>query len=105
MEAYAVVETGGKQYRVQKGDVLDIERLEGNPGDKLSLTRILAVSNGTELTVGAPEVKGASVAVEVVKQFRGEKVIAFRKKRRKGYKKKRGHRQGLTQVKVESITV
>lgn len=103
MEAYAVVETGGKQYRVQKGDVLDVERLAGEAGDKITLSRVLALSNGTDLTVGTPEVAGASVTAEVVKQLRGEKVIAFRKKRRKGYKKKRGHRQDLTQLKIASI--
>lgn len=103
MDAYAVIETGGKQYRVQKGDVLAVEKLTGNVGDKITLSRVLALSNGTDLTVGAPEVSGASVTAEVVKQFRGEKVTAFRKKRRKGYKKKRGHRQDQTQLKIESI--
>jgi large subunit ribosomal protein L21 len=103
MDAYAVIETGGKQYRVQKGDVLAVEKLTGNVGDKITLSRVLALSNGSDLTIGTPEVAGASVTAEVVKHFRGEKVTAFRKKRRKGYKKKRGHRQSQTQLKIESI--
>lgn len=103
MEAYAVIETGGKQYRVRQGDVLSVEKLTGEVGDKVTLSRVLAVSNGSDLTIGAPEVAGASVTAEVIKQFRGEKVTAFRKKRRKGYKKKRGHRQSLTQLKIATI--
>ncbi len=103
MDAYAVIETGGKQYRVKKGDVLEVERVEGNAGDKVTISRVLAVSSGSNLTVGAPEVAGASVVAEVVKQLRGDKVIAFRKKRRKGYKKKIGHRQELTQLRIESV--
>ena len=103
MDAYAVVETGGKQYMVRKGDVLAVERLDGEAGAKVTLDCVLAVSDGTALKVGTPTVAGASVTAEVVKQFRGEKVIAFRKKRRKGYKKKRGHRQDLTQIKVAEI--
>jgi large subunit ribosomal protein L21 len=103
MEAYAVVETGGKQYRVQKGDVLEVERLTGNVGDRITLSRVLALSNGTDLAFGTPDLAGVSVVAEVVQQFRADKVIAFRKKRRKGYKKKTGHRQNLTKLKIESI--
>lgn len=103
MDGYAVVETGGKQYRVKAGDVLSVEKLAGEAGDKLTLSRVLALSDGTSLKIGQPEVDGAAVQATVVKQFRGEKVIAFRKKRRKGYKKKQGHRQSLTQIKIESI--
>ena len=103
MEAYAVVETGGKQYRVLKGGTLDIERLEGEAGSKIKLSRVLAISNGSELTVGTPEISGAEVVAEVVQQFRGAKVVSFKKKRRKGYHKKIGHRQELTRIKVESF--
>ena len=103
MDAYAVVETGGKQYRVKAGDLLDVEKLAGEAGAKVTLDRVLAVSNGTALTVGKPTVSGAAVAAEIVKQFRGEKVVAFRKKRRKGYHKKTGHRQDLTKLKVTEI--
>lgn len=104
MDAYAVIETGGKQYLVKQGDELDIERLEGEAGTKINLDRVLALSNGTDMTVGAPVVSGAVVAAEIVDQHRGEKVINFKKKRRKGYHRKVGHRQNLTRVKVQAIT-
>jgi len=104
MDAYAVVETGGKQYRVAKGDVLEIERVAGEPESALRLDRVLAVSDGTTLKVGAPLVAGASVEARIVAHLRGPKVVAFKKKRRKGYEKKIGHRQGLTRVRVSEIS-
>ncbi len=103
MDAYAVIETGGKQYLVKQGDVFDVERLEGEPGAAVSFDRVLARSNGTEIAVGQPTVAGAVVAAEIVEQHRGEKVISFKKKRRKGYHRKVGHRQELTRVKIASI--
>jgi large subunit ribosomal protein L21 len=103
MEAYAVVETGGKQYRVNAGDTLQVEKLEGTSGDKLELTDVLAVSDGNELRIGTPAVEGASVTTTVVDQIRGPKVINFKKKRRKGYSRKVGHRQELTVLKVDNI--
>ena len=103
MEPYAVIQTGGKQYRVQKGDVFDIEKLEANAGDALEITSVLAVSDGSSLKCGNPEIEGASVTLEVVDQFRGKKLVAFKKKRRKGYKRKIGHRQSLTKVKVIDV--
>jgi large subunit ribosomal protein L21 len=104
MDAYAVIETGGKQYRVKKGDVLDVEKLDTAPGQKVTLDRVLAVNLGTSITVGAPVVAGATVTAEVVDQHRGEKVVNFKKKRRKGYHRKIGHRQSLTRLKVEAIS-
>lgn len=104
MDAYAVIETGGKQYRVKAGDVIEIERLAGEAGQKVTLDRVLAVSNGSDLTVGTPAVAGASVTAEIVGQIRGEKVVNFKKKRRKGYHRKIGHRQELTRVRVDAIT-
>lgn len=103
MEAYAVIETGGKQYRVLKGSVLDIELLDAKEGDKVKIDKVLAVSDGTKLSIGTPMVAGAAVTLEVVKLFRGDKVISFKKKRRKGYHKKIGHRQELMKVRVESL--
>ena len=103
METYAVVETGGKQYRVQQDSTLDIEFQQGEVGSELTLDRVLAVSNGEALTVGKPVVDGAAVTVEIVDQFRGKKVVAYKKKRRKGYERKIGHRQELTRVKVKGI--
>lgn len=103
MEPYVVVETGGKQYRVQKDSIIDVERIEGDAGAKVSLDRVLAVSDGSALNVGTPTVAGAAVSAEIVKQFRGEKVIHFRKLKRKGFHKKKGHRQEQTQLKILAI--
>jgi len=104
METYAVIETGGKQYRVEQGTVLDIERLETEAGDTVDFDRVLAVSDGSELSVGTPVLEGAKVTAQVVENLRGEKITVFKKKRRKGYRKKIGHRQELTKVKIEAIT-
>ncbi|MFH0953442.1 MAG: 50S ribosomal protein L21 [Verrucomicrobiota bacterium] len=103
MEAYAVVETGGKQYRVQKGNVLEIELLEAETGKSVKLPRVLAVSDGKDLTVGTPDVSGAAVTAKVLATLRGRKVISFKKKRRKGYHKKIGHRQELMKIEIEKI--
>lgn len=104
MEAYAVIETGGKQYRVEKDSILDIELLDdAEPGASVEFSNVLAVSDGTSLTVGAPLVSGAVVKATVVNEFRGKKVIAFKKKRRKGYKRKVGHRQDLLKVQIAEI--
>lgn len=103
MEPYAVVETGGKQHLVRKGDVLAVERLDADAGKKVTSPRILAVSDGKSLTLGAPEVKGAKVTFKVVEHMRGKKVVSFKKKRRKGYSRKIGHRQELTSLSVEKI--
>ncbi|HMO52326.1 MAG TPA: 50S ribosomal protein L21 [Kiritimatiellia bacterium] len=103
MEAYAVIDTGGKQYRVQANDMFDIELVDGEAGTVITLDRVLAVSNGSELVVGAPTVAGASVTAEIVAQHRGPKVVAFKKNRRKGFHKKIGHRQELTKIRVKEI--
>lgn len=104
MEVYAVIETGGKQYRVQKGDVLNVELLDAEPGATVALDQVLAVSDGTALSVGAPMLVGAAVKAEVVETLRGPKLVAFKKKRRKGYKRKVGHRQELMKVKITDIS-
>jgi large subunit ribosomal protein L21 len=103
MEPYAVIESGGKQYRVREGDRLDVELLEAEPGSVVTLNRVLAVSDGKALSVGAPVVDGAEVTAEVVDHHRGPKVVSFKKKRRKGYHRKVGHRQGLTRLRVQRI--
>ncbi len=103
MEAYAVVETGGKQYRVQTGDTLNVEKLDAEVGTKIALDKVLALSDGSALTVGKPTVEGATVQATVEDQVRGDKIFNFKKKRRKGYSRKIGHRQSLTVLKVESI--
>ncbi len=100
---YAVVKTGGKQYRVAKDDVLKIERLPGEEGDIITLDEVLMVGNGAAITVGAPLVAGASVAAEIVEQGRGPKIVIFKKRRRQNYRRKKGHRQLLTVVKITDI--
>ena len=104
MEAYAVIETGGKQYRVQKDDVVSVELLDkAEAGQKIELGRVLALNDGSGLKIGAPVVAGAKVTAEVGAEFRAAKVVAFKKKRRKGYHRKVGHRQNLLKVKIASI--
>lgn len=100
---YAVVKTGGKQYRVAKDDVLKIERLPGDEGDIITLDEVLMVGEGAAVTVGAPLVAGASVAAEIVEQARGPKIVIFKKRRRQNYRRKKGHRQLLTVVKITDI--
>lgn len=102
---YAVIETGGKQYRVTPGETLEVERLEGEPGSALTLNRILLIANEGKVTVGTPTVAKASIVVDIVEHFRGEKKIAFKMKRRKGYHRTVGHRQELTRIKVGEIKV
>jgi len=100
---FAVIKTGGKQYRVAADDVLKIEKVAGEVGEIVTLGAVLAYGEGDNVTIGAPFVEGASVAVEVVEQGRGPKVIAFKKRRRQNSRRKRGHRQELTTVRVTEI--
>ena len=103
MDPYAVVETGGKQYLVRKGDVLLTELLAGEKGQTAPLGRVLAMSDGQALSVGTPVLAGAQVAAQIMDQLRGPKIVSFKKKRRKGYHKKIGHRQELMKLKVEEL--
>jgi large subunit ribosomal protein L21 len=100
---YAVLETGSKQYRVTAGDTLEIERLDVEAGKPFTFDRVLLVSNDGKLTVGSPTVSAASVVADVIAHKRGEKKIAFKMKRRKGYHRTVGHRQELTVVKITEI--
>ncbi len=100
---YAIIETGGKQYRVQEGDVLFIEKLNVEAGDAVEFDKVLAVSNGEELTVGAPIVEGAKVDATVEKNGKGKKVIIYKYKAKKDYRKKQGHRQPYTKVVINKI--
>ena len=102
--AYAIIQTGGKQYRVAEGDILDVEKLDVEAGTETKFEDVLFVSNGSNVTIGAPLVKGAAVTAEVVEQTKGEKVIAYKFKRRKGYHRTVGHRRQLTRLKIKSIT-
>lgn len=99
---FAVIRTGGKQYRVVTDDILSIEKLEGEVGSTLMLSEVLLVGGDAPKT-GAPLVEGASVEAEILEQGKGEKVIAFKKKRRKNTHRKRGHRQPFTKVKITAI--
>ncbi|WP_048644846.1 50S ribosomal protein L21 [Nitratireductor soli] len=100
---FAVIKTGGKQYRVAADDLLQVELIAGEPGEIIQFADVLAVGQGAEVTFGAPLVDGASVAAEVVEQGRGKKVIAFKKRRRQNSRRKRGHRQLLTTVRISEI--
>ena len=100
---YAVIKTGGKQYRVSKDDVLNIERLEGEASARIEFADVLMVGTGDSVKVGAPLVSGAKVVAEVVEQTRGPKLIAFKKRRRKNSRRKKGHRQDLTKVRIMEI--
>jgi large subunit ribosomal protein L21 len=99
---FAVIKTGGKQYRVAADDVLQVEKIKGEPGEIVQFGEVLVVG-GDSATIGSPTVAGASVAAEVVEQGRGPKVIAFKKRRRKNSRRKRGHRQEFTLVRITEI--
>ena len=100
---FAIVKTGGKQYRVAPGDQIVVERLAGNVGAEISLDQVLAISNGDSGVIGRPTLADASVRARIVQQPRGTKVIVFKKKRRKNYRRKHGHRQELTVLRIEEI--
>ena len=102
---YAVVETGGKQYRVAVGQTIDVEKLDGEDGAEVTLDRVLLVSNDGAVSVGAPVVEGARVLATVERQFKDDKVIVFKFKAKKRYRRKRGHRQLLTRLAIKEIVV
>ena len=100
---YAIVEIAGQQFKVEKDQRIFVHRLEQNEGDKVSFDNVLLVDNDGKVKVGAPAVKGATVDATVLEHLKGDKVIVFKKKRRKGYRKKNGHRQYLTSVTIDNI--
>jgi large subunit ribosomal protein L21 len=100
---FAVIRTGGKQYRVHEGDVLVIEKLGLDEGQKITFDQVLLVDHEEKTLIGTPYLENASVKGEIIENFKDKKVIVFKKKRRKQYKKKRGHRQELTRIKIEEI--
>ena len=99
---YAIIATGGKQYKVSEGDVIKVEKLDAKVGESFTFDQVLIVNNG-EVKVGDPTVAGASVEASVVSEGRGKKVIVYRYKRKSGYHKNNGHRQSYTEVKIEKI--
>lgn len=102
---FAIVKTGGKQFTVKPGDVIEVEKIGADKGAVVKLENILAVSHDGSLKLGKPSVEGAFVEAEVIEQFRDDKVIVFKRKKRKDYKNKNGHRQYLTKIKVKDIKV
>jgi large subunit ribosomal protein L21 len=102
---YAVVESGGKQYRVEEGATLQVEELDAEPGTAVTLDRVLLIADGDNVTVGAPVVKGASVQATVVRHGRGKKVIVFKYKSKAHQRRKRGHRQNFTALRIDKISV
>ncbi|MGD0073704.1 MAG: 50S ribosomal protein L21 [Candidatus Binataceae bacterium] len=101
---FAIVKTGGKQYQVAVGDQVTVERLEGEVGSQVSLNEVLAIGGGEAPVVGTPTVAAAMVRAKIVQQPRSGKIIVFKKKRRKNYRRKHGHRQELTVLKIEEIS-
>lgn len=97
---YAVVATGGRQYRVNLGDTIDVEKLAGTVGDTIPLTTVMMMGEGADVTIGTPTLAGARVDAQIVAQKRGKKIIIFKHRRRKGYRRKQGHRQSLTSLKI-----
>jgi len=100
---FAIIETGGKQYKVQEGDVIYIEKLDGNEGENVTFDRVLAVSGKDGLVAGAPVVSGATVTGKVEKHGRGQKITVYKYKAKKNYRRKQGHRQPYTKVTIEKI--
>lgn len=100
---YAIVQTGGKQYRVAPGDVLKVEKIPGGIGDEVTLQEVLLVAAGEEFQVGQPRVQGAEVVGRILRQEKDKKVIVFKMRRRKGYRRKRGHRQLYTALQIKEI--
>jgi len=102
---YAVFRTGGKQFRAEPGKKIRVPTIEVEPGDSVTFDDVLLASDGKDVQVGAPMVTGAQVKAEVVRHGRDRKIIVFKRKRRKGYRKKQGHRQGFTEIRVDEILV
>ena len=101
---FAVLKTGGKQYKVSQGDIIQIEKLDGKVGDKVTLDQVLMIGEDDKIDVGSPVVKGSQVTGVIVGQVKGPKVIVFKKIRRKKYRRKNGHRQLITHLKITEIS-
>lgn len=100
---YAIIETGGKQYRVQEGDMLNVEKLPAENGESVEIDKVLAVVDGEEIKIGTPLVQGAKVVLKVLRNGRDKKIIVFKYKAKKNYRRKQGHRQPFSRVLVEKI--
>jgi large subunit ribosomal protein L21 len=102
---FAVIEIGGHQYKVVENDTLFVDRQANEADDKLTFDRVLLVNNGKTISVGTPVVENASIEASVVRNLKADKIIVFKKKRRKGYQKRNGHRQHLTEIKIDKISL
>ena len=100
---YAIVEIAGQQFKVAKDQKVYVHRLQGEEGSKVSFDNVLLVEDEGNVTIGAPAIEGAQVTAKILRHLKGDKVIVFKKKRRKGYRKKNGHRQYLTEIQIEAI--
>lgn len=100
---YAIVDIAGQQFKVEKNQELFVHRLEGKEGGKIQFDRVLLIDNGGKVTIGAPNIDGAKVDAKIISHLKGDKVLVFKKKRRKGYQKLNGHRQYLTKIQIENI--
>ena len=100
---YAIFETGGKQYKAKCGDVLDVEKLDAEPGETVTFDYVLTIADGDKIQVGTPSVDGAAVTAELESHYRDKKVVAYKLKRRKGYRRTKGHRQSLSRIRVLEI--
>lgn len=101
---FAIIKTGGKQYRVKEGDVIEVERLKGEKGDKVILDNVLSIKKGEAALIGKPRLESAKVEAKILEQKRDHKIIVFKYTKRKGFAKKRGHRQSLSKIKIEKIS-
>jgi large subunit ribosomal protein L21 len=102
---YAIVEIAGQQFKVEQNDEIFVHRLEGDPGTKIEFDQVLLLDNDGKISVGKPLVEGTSISGQIVDHVRGDKVVIFKKKRRKGYEKESGHRQDFSKVLIENISV
>jgi large subunit ribosomal protein L21 len=105
VEMFAVVKIGSHQYRVKESDKIFVQKIDAGPGTRLRFTDVLLLNDGTRTMIGNPTVPGAYIEAMVLEQVKGEKIIVFKKKRRKGYRVKRGHRQNYTQIEIKKIVV
>jgi large subunit ribosomal protein L21 len=102
---YAIVEIAGQQFKVEQNDEIFVHRLEGDPGTKIEFEQVLLLDDNGKISVGKPLVEGTSISCQIVDHVRGDKVVIFKKKRRKGYEKESGHRQDFSKILIENITV
>lgn len=105
MNSYAIVQTGGKQYRVSEGDVLKVEKLEAKEGEEVRLEEVIFAKSTDKVLTGRPKVSGASVTAQVIRQLRAPKILVYKERQKKVYKKTQGHRQWLTELRIKSISL